>query len=705
MAHPRSTHPRCSELHPGLTRPTLLDAGLLPVAEIARLSDREGWRPRPIYQAHRWFARRFGSAFRSLLVAAALPEDGDFWKAYYAGVDYQGRTVLDPFVGGGTSVIESLRLGANVVGVDVDAVACAITRFETRAAATPDLIPFLEALKQQVGKRLARYYRTVTPEGEEREVLHYFWVQVVRCRGCSARVEAHPHHQLAYEAEGTKQWVFCPKCGEIHERKRDETVLRCRACKSFSHIEKGNAERGLLTCPSCKTTERLIEVASRTGSPPDWHLFAMEVLEPGGSRRTIPLSQRRFVRATDQDRHLYDLARQALRRHAKKTGSAWIPDQIIPREGRSDNRLIDYGYARYCDLFNARQLLHLSCLAEAIDGVVGLAREALSLAFSDHLTTTCMMTYYAFGWRRLSPLFALRAFRHVTRPVEINPWLDGTGRGTFPNTVRQVQRAATFARSPNEPMLAGGFVATPAFPHVAGTDQARILHSSSAKISELKDDSIDFVLTDPPYFDNIAYSELSDFYRPWLHLLGITPGGEKARLGLRKNLAAKGRGEDSQEPFEKLLSACFTEVSRVLKPNGRFVFTFQHQCGRAWEALGASLNEAGLQPIQVIPMLGNSRAGLHVHDGTALWDAVVVARPSEQKNDVPLRLGSGALEAAKVHCTRWSDPLSQDKKANFGPADRSNLMRACLTAAALGAFGAVERVSDMRFLHEVLEEV
>ena len=382
-----------------------------------------------------------------------------------------------------------------------------------------------------------------------------------------------------------------------------------------------------------------------------------------------------------------------------------MPDQVIPREGRSDNRLIDYGYVRYADLFNDRQLLHLSYLAEAIDGVEGLAREALSLAFSDHLTTNCMMTYYAFGWRRLSPLFALRAFRHVTRPVEINPWLDGTGRGTFPNTVRQVQRAASFARSPSEPMLAGGFVVTPPFPEVIGTDQARIFHSSSVNISALQDNSIDFVLTDPPYFDNIAYSELSDFYRPWLQLLGITPGGGKAQLGLRENLAAKSRGENSQEPFEKLLGACFREVSRVLKPDGRFVFTFQHQCGKAWEALASALNEAGIRPIQVIPLLGNSRAGLHVHDGTALWDAVIVARPSALKSIGALRLGKEALESAKAHCERWSESLSQDKKANFGSADRLNLMRACLAAGSLGAFGAVGPAGKGRSLHEVLEEI
>src|SRR5579859_3890814 len=85
---------------------TLLDAGYLPVEELAVLAMREGRRPRPIYQVHRWFARRFGSAFRALLTAAALPTGADFWSAYYNGTDWRGRRVLDPFVGGGTSIVE-----------------------------------------------------------------------------------------------------------------------------------------------------------------------------------------------------------------------------------------------------------------------------------------------------------------------------------------------------------------------------------------------------------------------------------------------------------------------------------------------------------------------------------------------------------------------------------------------------------------------
>src|SRR5262245_35073012 len=80
---------------------TMLDLGALPVEELARLGARESWRPRPIYHAHRWFGRRLGTTFRALLTAAALSPDGDFWSAYYDGITWAGRTVLDPFVGGG----------------------------------------------------------------------------------------------------------------------------------------------------------------------------------------------------------------------------------------------------------------------------------------------------------------------------------------------------------------------------------------------------------------------------------------------------------------------------------------------------------------------------------------------------------------------------------------------------------------------------
>src|SRR5437588_10856701 len=86
---------------------SILDAGCLPVEHLAALAQREGRRPVPIYHAHRWFARRFSCVFRAILVAMRTPPGQDFMEQFYGGVDYTGLTVLDPFVGGGTSVVEA----------------------------------------------------------------------------------------------------------------------------------------------------------------------------------------------------------------------------------------------------------------------------------------------------------------------------------------------------------------------------------------------------------------------------------------------------------------------------------------------------------------------------------------------------------------------------------------------------------------------
>jgi hypothetical protein len=204
-------------------------------------------------------------------------------------------TVLDPFVGGGTSLFEALRLGADVVGADVDAVACAITRFEARAAAMPDLRPTLDNLKVDVGEVLAPYYETTTPEGDGRQVLHYFWVQMVRCGSCGEEVEAHPHFQLAYESDGNRQWVFCPGCHEIHTLARSQTHLDCRHCGSVATVQYGSVSYGWFTCPGCGEGERLIDVAPREGHSPWWRLFALETLESSPDKKIVPLSERRLT--------------------------------------------------------------------------------------------------------------------------------------------------------------------------------------------------------------------------------------------------------------------------------------------------------------------------------------------------------------------------------------------------------------------------
>ena len=179
---------------------TLLEHGDLPIEALAGFAVREGRRPRPIYTAHKWFARRLGAVFRALLVGATTESKGDFWASYYGDADLRGLTVLDPFVGGGTSVVEAQRLGASVAARDVDPIACAVTRLELAAVDIPDLGEALAQLNQIVGAQIRQLHTVTDAEGVERTVLHHFWVQEVDCPECNLAFQIHPHFWLAKTA-------------------------------------------------------------------------------------------------------------------------------------------------------------------------------------------------------------------------------------------------------------------------------------------------------------------------------------------------------------------------------------------------------------------------------------------------------------------------------------------------------------------------
>ncbi len=715
---------RTSEDGPGrLPSWSLLDAGLMPVAELSGFAHREARRPRPIYGAHKWFARRLGTAFRSLLVAAATDADGNFWDGYYGAANLRGITVLDTFVGGGTALVEAQRLGATVIGLDVDPVAAAVSRFELSAADQPDPEDILQALQAAVADKLAKYHRAADHTAET--VVHHFWVQTVECRTCHEAIHAHPTWQIAVDTPPSKtlqggipsrsadQHVLCRHCNEILTRPADRSKVRCGRCARTTVIADGNVKSGTITCPHCATTERLIDVAARTQRPPQWHLFALEVISADGPRRRS-MRQRHFRAATSADRALVDGAAAALaEREAHKRG--FIPATRIPTD-RVDDRLIRYGYRRYRDLFNPRQLLHLSLLAEAILELPDGQREVAALAYSNHLTTTCMLTSYAAGWRRLVPLFSIRAYRHVPRPVEVNPWLDGTGRGTFPNALRQVAAAIAYAKDPRE-LTVDGFTQVPA---VAPEKQARIYCQSSEDLSAIEAGSVSLLLSDPPYLNNIAYSELSDFFAPWLRMLKITRG-IPAGQARETSLAAGDRSADAAAVFARRLGKCFRQAERVLAADGRVVFTYQHASATGWHSLGQALATAELVPVNVIPLRGDGGFGLHAHKGSSIFDAILILRPCDKArpaaafdDDVALptlTLSRQGEALARAAAERWASELAKKLPGLFREPDRINLLRAHLVAGALAERQARKTavsgcVSEGgRSLHDALDDI
>jgi len=678
-----------SETFTPIPQNTLLESGKLPIVQIAELALREGQSSNPLYRVHRWFARRVGSQFRSIITALTLPPDkaDAFWDTYFGTPPLQGSIVLDPFIGGGTSLVESMRCNARVIGFDIDPIATFITRFELGASRMEDNYPEIKHVCNEVARLISPLHRTMV-NGIERDVLHHFWVQVKQCSNCHCDVELHPHFQLAYSKERGLQWVFCKSCHAVHELPIERKVLYC-SCGKRTIIKAGTHSHGIITCPTCKKTQKIAADDFNSAEHPRWKIFAQEYIVGTGKNCT-----RHFKRVEDTDLALYDLATRKLQMIGD---SLLVPTRTIPSEGRSDGRPLIHGIRHYANFFNDRQKLHLHFLGSAINRVENdEARRCLEMAFSEHLTTNCMYTAYAFGYRRTSPMFSIHSYRHITRPVELNPWQDGVGRGTFINTIRKIATALGFAKAPPDLHPEGSKIAyKDNFERekaligsvddvLKGSATAAIETQSSEKLNLLPNESVDLVLTDPPYFDNLSYSELSDFYLAWHQALGIAPppyDDNVTSAPILQNLAITRRSNEATKKYQERLQEIFIECNRVLKPEGLCVFTYHHRLTSAWYALGTALLHSGLSVTKVLPMRGEGQGGLHTYNGTIKWDAVLVCRKKSgiNKGGVPV-INKTSFKDAIFEANSHFEVLSKHKRIGFKIPDFTNLARALVVS-------------------------
>lgn len=685
---------------PGFAQTTLLEAGSLPIAELAVLACREGQRTRDIYRVHRWFARRLSTQFRSILAALTLaPEEEHlFWQRYNEHIPLDGALVLDPFVGGGTTIVEASRCGACVIGYDIDPVAASITRFELSARTREKDLVAAKQIVTPIAEHVRPYHQTRLKGGSAAEVLHHFWVEEVTCQKCAYTFELHPHYQLAWSKERALQWVFCKHCHAVHTLPLGQKRLHC-SCGKRTTVRTGTLYQGKVYCPQCKHTWKLAE--GNKERPPVWRLFAQEILQP-----TEDGFARVFKRAEKADRDTYAAAERALQA-LEAEEPPFPPGRLIPAEPRFDRRPLIHGISRYAELFNARQRLHLTILGRAIASIKNESvKRLLGLAFSEHLTTNCMYTGYAFGYRRTSPLFSIHGYRHIVRPVEINPWLDGIGRGTFLNSLNKIGRAIAYAKAPTdlkreegsgrctEPIgPEDGVVSEEPADVVDGRARAVVRTQSSADLAHIQDGSVHLVLSDPPYFDNISYSELSDFYLAWHQKLGIAEGlyrDPERSAPMAENLAATERSPEAVAAYTETLTSIFSECYRVLHEQGICVFTYHHKFVQAWQAVGKALAMAGLRCTAVLPMRGEGQGGLHSKNGTIKWDAVIVCRKGESPSP---NLGVIVPKEKITAAAEWADWYAQTlghRNVGFRKPDQQNFHLACI--AAFAQAGAADEV-------------
>ncbi|OQZ00347.1 MAG: hypothetical protein B6D35_06810 [Candidatus Brocadia sp. UTAMX2] len=194
-----------------------------PIVEINRLAVPERNAFKPIYQMHKWFARRASCVFRAILLASMKPAGTnimeEFYKDHTNDPDTNGVKILDPFMGGGTTVVEALRLGCHVTGIDLNPVAWFIVKTEVEPVDIDrlrDAFKRLEERKTHTGKsvkeELLSHYKTGCPccgassdiplnkggsrglsfcnnNKEDADIIYTFWVKSAICTNPNCKRE------------------------------------------------------------------------------------------------------------------------------------------------------------------------------------------------------------------------------------------------------------------------------------------------------------------------------------------------------------------------------------------------------------------------------------------------------------------------------------------------------------------------------------
>lgn len=581
---------------------------------------------RPIIQIHKWFARRPGSVFRSLL----LSEFGDspLSSDYFDGHKIPG-VIADPFMGGGTTVFEAARLGLSVVGGDVNPMAY----WTVRQAVSPlDLEAFQDEAARVVADvegQVGDLYKTACLEcAGEAEVKYFHHVKTCECPSCGETVDLFPGLRLAEAVRHPREVYHCPDCNVLREVEKSGEP-RCPEC-DFDLRERSTS-RGSTTCRHCG--ERF-KFAPLLEHPPKHRMYGMEYHCESCYRG---VKGRQFKTPDADDHARLERASELLGRW--RNGLV-IPDDAI-QPGDETDRLHRWGYKRWNELFSDRQLLGLGVLMRRIGEVENEEiRYALATVFSDFLRYQNLLCRYDTYALKCQDIFAVHGFPVALLACENSLLgIPKVGSGSFVHFVAKYIKAKEYAKHPYETNyigkrkhvvpIAGESIEAPLVKSEPSADvqEAWLAAAPSQKLG-LRPNSLDGVFTDPPYFDMVQYAELMDFCYVWLRkLMGshaeFTPESTRTDDELTGN-TTRLRG---MQEFAAGLSEVFCQMSAAMKPGAPLVFTYHHNESEAYVPLIIAILDAGLTCTATLVAPGEMSASLHIA-GTksSILDSVFVCR-------------------------------------------------------------------------------
>jgi adenine-specific DNA methylase len=541
--------------------------------------------------------------------------------------------VVDPFAGGGTIPLEALRVGADAFASDLNPVAVLlnkvvleyIPRYGGRLA--DEVRRWGEWVKKEAVKELGEFY---PKDADGAAPIAYLWARTIRCEGPGCGAEVPLMRSLWLAKKGTRSVAL---------RIVSDTKKKCVDFQIVDGTKEkvtgdGTIRKGSATCPVCGYTTAnprvRAQLTERHGGAEDARLVAVVTTRSGQQWRSYRLPTKLDLDATRR------AAEELKRRRSKPTaGLSLVPDEPIPTERPSPNArglsaVTRMGVRTFGDLFAPRPALALTTLNRLVQaaceerhdedaaGLGTAVASCLALAVDRQSDFLSSLVTWTAGGEFVGHTFTRQALSIVWDFAECNLWADASGNwdGAIEWIAKVVEAIAAARCAPG---------------HV---------EQASATAHPLPDDAAQAVVTDPPYYDAVPYSDLSEFFYVWLRrslgkhhpgLFGnaLIPKDEEA-IWNPSRIYSKTGGPKDEAFYESQMQRAFIQARRVVTPNGIAVVVFAHKSTAGWEAILSALLQAGWIATASWP-IDTERASRTNAIGTAsLASSVhIVCRPRE----------------------------------------------------------------------------
>ena len=589
--------------------------------------------------------------------AYSLTGDDHHWIECVAGRALETLTILDPTAGGGSIPIETHRLGYTAIANDLNPVAALLIRATVewpRAYGSSLKTQFDDVAREFTRRAEPKYERVFPDEPEDIRIEGYLWVRTVTCPYCDGLVPLSPNWRLAPDGTGVRLRPDCADGPGIPGR-----ICAFEIVGSAEEQFPGTVARGDGHCPygDCGRVidgDEIKAQAQAEGMGEQLFAVVYKRREPGKILKSGKRGRDKWVRGYRAPRPEDDNGAEIREKLAEKLPE-WDALDIVPAEGIPDgNKTTEphrYGMKRWRDLFSPRQLLchgtSMEVFREMLDAdrATGRLDDVRQAAYGYlALTLDTMLNYNSRSGRwdnttgRVRSIFDRHDFAFVWSYAEMAPLVVGVGYDwALEKTAKCIDELVAMIHPKaggNAGDLLDAAETKPA--EMAAPPAVTITCKSGDSLDHLADGSIDAVVMDPPYYDNVMYAELSDFFYVWLKRTAghLFPELFRRQLTDKENEAvanpAKFSGQGGAralagKDYQERMAAIFAECRRVLRPEGIMTLMFTHKATGAWDALTTGLIEAGFAITASWPINTEASGSLHIRDKAAANSTVFLA--------------------------------------------------------------------------------